>query len=241
MSKTSQSQWNQAVGWYSQIMGETGDELNSQIIRPTLLEMLGDLQGKKILDVGCGSGYLTVELAQTAQAVTGTDFSTKFIELCEEKYAAQTNLDFQVQDVAQALQFSNDSFDLILSKMVLQYVEDISTFARESYRTLKKNGQLLVVVDHPFHRQFYFAQSLAGKTGPNFEGLNDYFSNDPQTKLKTTAAGEKIELTWFPKTISEYILPFIQAGLMLTNMREVKEDKEGTTIPRILFLEFRKN
>ena len=60
------SEWQNAVDWYSQIMGETGDELNKEIIRPILLEMLGQLKGKVLLDVGCGSGYLTFELAQTS-------------------------------------------------------------------------------------------------------------------------------------------------------------------------------
>ena len=51
----------------------------------------------------------------------------------------------------------------------------------------------------------------------------------------------QIPLTWYPKTITEYILPFIHAGLILSDIKEVGEKKEGATIPRILFLVFKKN
>ncbi len=241
MSKNpTHSQWQKAVNWYSQIMGETGDELNRKIIRPTLLEVLGNLKNKTLLDVGCGNGYLTDELAKTAKKVVGIDFSAEFITLCQKKYADQINLGFEVSDVTEKLKFANSSFDIILSKMVLQYVENISTFAQESMRVVKDDGKIIVVVDHPFHRQFYFAQSLVGKMGSGFEGLKDYFSGEPQTKTKNTADSQKIELTWYPKTIEDYVRPFIEAGLRLSDIREIGENKEATVVPRILLLEFGK-
>jgi len=46
--------------------------------------MLGDVGGKEVLDVGCGSGYLTAELANDAMKVIGTDFSANFILICKQ-------------------------------------------------------------------------------------------------------------------------------------------------------------
>lgn len=238
---STRSEWQNAVDWYSQIMGETGDELNREIIRPTLLEMLGKLKGKSLLDVGCGSGYLAFELSQIAKKVIGVDFSADFIDLCQKKYSNQRNLSFKVHDATSKIEFDDRSFDIIVSKMVLQYIEDISIFAQESARVVKNSGKIMVVVDHPFHRQFYFAQSLAGKTGSSFDGLKNYFSRESQTKTKIMTDGKKIPLTWYPKTIADYIQPFIKAKLKLSDIREVGENKEGTTIPRVLFLEFKKN
>jgi ubiquinone/menaquinone biosynthesis C-methylase UbiE len=235
------TQWQKAVGWYSGIMGETGDELNFELIRPTLLEILGDLKDKKLLDCGCGSGYLTHELSLVAETVVGTDFSQNFVDLCKEKYGHQNNLDFQLSDVTQKMRFEDNSFDVVLSKMVLQYVENINVFASESCRIVTKAGKVVIAVDHPFHRQFYYAQSLAGKTGPSFDGLNGYFSREAQTKTKIEKNGNKIDLTWYPKTISDYIEPFIDAGLCLAKIKEIGEVREGITIPRVLFLEFKKH
>src|SRR3989344_7499473 len=119
------SQWNDSADWYNQNMGEEGDELNRTIIRPHALHVLGNLQGKTLLDVGCGSGYLTSELAKAAKKVVGTDFAPDFVKLCQEKYKNQPNLSFQDQDVTKDFVFPSESFDIILCKMVLQYVENI--------------------------------------------------------------------------------------------------------------------
>lgn len=228
-------QWNNSADWYDKNMGEEGDELNRTIIRPNVLRVIGNLQGKNLLDVGCGSGYLTSELAKTAEKVVGTDFAPDFIQLCQEKYKDQQNLIFHVQDVTKEFVFPSESFDLVLCKMVLQYVENIDTFAKESKRVLKIGGKVVVIVDHPFNSQFYYAQSLVGKTNPKYEGLKDYFSEEAQTKLSLWG---KVELTWYPKTISKYILPFTKAGLHLSNIEEYEETREGARIPRILLLEF---
>ena len=59
--QSSYSQWDNAAQWYDQNMGEAGDTLNATIIRPLVLDMLGDLNGKTVLDAGCGSGYLISE------------------------------------------------------------------------------------------------------------------------------------------------------------------------------------
>lgn len=68
------SQWNSSAHWYDQNMGEAGDELNKEIIRPILLKIIGNLEGKHLLDIGCGSGYLTSELAKLAKRVVVQTF-----------------------------------------------------------------------------------------------------------------------------------------------------------------------
>ena len=70
----SKNQWDSAADWYDQNMGEEGDKLNHDIIRPLVLQMIGPLAGKNILDSGCGSGYFSAELAKSASKVVGTDF-----------------------------------------------------------------------------------------------------------------------------------------------------------------------
>ena len=143
-------QWDSAVDWYNQNMGEEGDKLNHGIIRPLVLKMIGPLSGKKILDSGCGSGYFSAELAKNALKVAGTDFSSNFIDLCNKKYKDIPNLSFLQHDVSTIMPFQSSGFDVVLSKMVLQYVKDIHLFAKESFRVLRKGGFLVVIVDHPF-------------------------------------------------------------------------------------------
>lgn len=232
------SQWEGAVDIYNDGMGSEGDKLNSQIIYPALTKLLGPLEGKKILDSGCGSGYFTAKLAAHAREVVGTDFSDKFIMLCKNKYITVSNMTFEQQDVTEKMQFGNGTFDIIISKMVLQYVKDLTMFASESFRVLKSNGHLTVVVDHPFHAQFYFAQKLAGAGTTKYKKLSHYFDRSEQ--LKRSLWG-KADLTWYPKTVSDYITPFLTAGFELHAIEELGEEKKDVLIPRILILDFIRN
>jgi len=211
--------------------------MNKEMIKPVILSMMGDYAKKMILDSGCGSGYFTAELAKKAKKVTGTDFSKKFVDICRKKYGNVKNLDFIQHDVAKKMPFEDASFDVIISKMVLQYVSQITTFAQESFRVLGKNGILIVAVDHPFNTQFYYAQQVAGKPNPRYGVLNDYFSRLEHAKL---SLWNKVMLTWYPKTVGDYIMPFVKAGLSLFDIEELPEVKNGVKIPRILALKFNK-
>jgi len=233
----SYNQWNSSVSWYDQNMGENGDTLNKEIIFPALLEMIGNVTGKKILDSGCGSGYVSAYIAEKAQSVMGTDFANGFVELCKKKYEAKSNLSFQQQDITKPMSFDDASFDVVISKMVLQYVPTISTFTKESFRILKKDGKLIVIVDHPFNTQFYYAQQIVGKPNQKYTELKDYFNKNEQTKLSLWG---KIELTWYPRTVSDYIQAFIKEKFILSEMRELPEVVNGIPVPRILILQFSK-
>lgn len=230
-------QWDIAVDIYNKGMGEGGDELNSQLIRPAIFKLIGDSRDKTILDSGCGSGYFTAELAKTAKAVIGTDFSDKFVALCKEKYSQIQNLSFQQHDVTSSMPFADKTFDFVISKMVLQYVKDIHIFAKESYRVLSPKGHLILAVDHPFNTQFYFAQKLAGSSNPKYQSLSHYFDKAAQTKR---SLWDKAELTWYPKTIGDYLSAFISEGFRLDTIHEIPEEKQNIPIPRILILEFLK-
>jgi ubiquinone/menaquinone biosynthesis C-methylase UbiE len=121
--------------------------------------------------------------------------------------------------------------------MVLQYVPEIATFAAECRRVLAPGGQLLVLVDHPFHAQFLYAQQLAGTPQPKYQGLGPYFEARVVRKLSLWG---KVELTWYPRTVAQYVQAFLDVGLGLAHLRELPSDLDGVTIPRILALHFRK-
>lgn len=226
------SQWDNSASWYDQNMGDMGDTLNSTIIRPLILDMLGNLKGKVLLDIGCGSGYLTAELANNAEKVVGTDFSTNFISICKQKYKDRKNLDFVEHDVTTPFQFDDSSFDTISCKMVLQYVQDIHTFANEAVRLLRDDGELVIVVDHPFRAAYFNA---INEDGP----LTSLFSNEPRTKIGLWG---KTELTWYARTTSDYVRIFSDAGLRLIEIREPLEDVDSSNpLPfSVLALKFMK-
>lgn len=234
---STQKQWNSSSDWYDKNMGEYGDGLNRNVIFPVINHILGEASNKTILDSGCGSGYFTARLAKKAKKVIGTDFAETFIELCKKKYENISNLSFLVHDVTKDMPFSDGMFDFVISKMVLQYVPTLNIFASETKRVLHENGQLIITVDHPFNTQYYYAQAMAGKINPKYPHLKDYFDHSEQTKLSLWG---KVELTWYPKTISDYIQPFLDVGLSLVKIIELPEQNNEAKVPRIFTLVFQK-
>jgi 2-polyprenyl-3-methyl-5-hydroxy-6-metoxy-1,4-benzoquinol methylase len=72
--------WDRVAADWGLQVGEDGDRnriLNSD---PVLWAFAGDVVGRRVLDAGCGTGYLTRQLAQRGAAVVGVDFSERMIE-----------------------------------------------------------------------------------------------------------------------------------------------------------------
>jgi len=229
--------WDASADWYDQNMGEQGDALNREVLRPLVFELLGATSGQRLLDCGCGSGYLTAELSTRCGAVVGTDLSPRFLELCHRRATGRGRLDLVRHDATTGLPFASGSFHAVLSKMVLQYVPEIGGFARESWRVLSPRGRLVVVVDHPFHALYAFAQHRAGRPSPKFPAPRDYFDETAQPKLSLWG---RAELTFYPRTMSAYLDGFHEAGLRLRALRELPDPRDEARVPRILALRFDK-
>ena len=102
--------------------------------------------GENVLDVGCGSGSMsrTMARAQPAASVTGVDIRHKYIEYARQKAAEEelTNISFREADVFQ-LPFANDTFDVIWTKYLFQWLKDIRPAIAELGRVLRPGGRLI--------------------------------------------------------------------------------------------------
>jgi len=105
------------------------------------------LQGpENILDIGCGDGKVTAEIAKAVPngSVLGIDNSRSMIELARKEYSADRylNLKFQLED-AQALPFYNQ-FEIVFSNAVLHWVQDHAPVLDGIYKSLRHEGRILL-------------------------------------------------------------------------------------------------
>src|SRR5437588_7051338 len=91
------------------------DLLNEHLARYNFAARLA--RGKRVLDAGCGAGYGSAELAQTAGRVTAIDIAAEAVEFARAHYAAP-NLSFE-QASCTALPFENGAFDLVVAFEVI--------------------------------------------------------------------------------------------------------------------------
>lgn len=128
------------AAWRESVLGRVTD----QIERHRILERIGSPTGLRVLDVGCGDGILTVELARRGARATGVDTSPGIVGAARER-AKQGGYDatFGVAQ-AGALPFPPGTFDVVIAITVLCFIENAAGALREMSRVLEPGGRLVV-------------------------------------------------------------------------------------------------
>jgi ubiquinone/menaquinone biosynthesis C-methylase UbiE len=114
-----------------------------------IIEMLlTRLERGRVLDAGCGTGTLAMELARHGFQVNGMDLSRKSVQLANEKVNSAALID-QIRIIGgsiTSIPFSSGSFDGVVCGEVLEHVVDDSAAVRELYRILRPDGICVVTV-----------------------------------------------------------------------------------------------
>ncbi|MDW8467432.1 MAG: methyltransferase domain-containing protein [Chloroherpetonaceae bacterium] len=127
------------------------------------------IQGKTVLDIGCGNGYGTAILAKEAREVTGVDYNKATVEANIVRYQDLLNVRF-VQAKVPPLPFETDSVEAITSFQFIEHLHQRREFLKEAFRVLKPKGVLLLTTPNvkrtlarnPFHvHEYTFAEMEA--------------------------------------------------------------------------------
>ena len=118
------------------------------------LKLLGELAGKRVLELGCGGGQCSIAFALRGAQVTGIDFAEGQIAFAR-KLAVEhgVEVDFLQHDVKDLSLFAEASQDIVFSAFALMYLEDRQQVFREVRRVLKPGGVLAFSLDHPLFRK----------------------------------------------------------------------------------------
>jgi ubiquinone/menaquinone biosynthesis C-methylase UbiE len=104
-----------------------------------ILKSLGNIEGKKVLDIGCGLGESSVYFAKKGADVVATDISPGMLKVAQ-KLAAKHNVKLQTKkSYSNQLDFPDESFDIVYVANLLHHV-DIDSTLKEIKRVLKKGG-----------------------------------------------------------------------------------------------------
>ena len=152
-----------------------------------ILPKMGQLEGKRVLELGTGTGGTAALLARRGASVVGIDllpFRLTEAKTRAAEYAVDKSVEFALMD-AMHLAFPDNTFDFIISKSVLVFTEHTQT-AQECYRVLKPGGKAIFIENmrhHPavwFYRKaflkysgklHYFSLGDVETVGTEFEGL----------------------------------------------------------------------
>jgi ubiquinone biosynthesis O-methyltransferase len=126
--------------WRATEIGAITEGIENQLI----LELVGEVSGRKVLDVGCGDGAFALDLARRGAIVTAIDASAAMIDAAKKRAAQQSaNVAFQVA-TAEQMPFAADDFDVVTAITILCFVENASPVFREMARVLRPGGRLVI-------------------------------------------------------------------------------------------------
>ncbi|MFI1765279.1 class I SAM-dependent methyltransferase [Streptomyces sp. NPDC020800] len=137
---------------------------NAHYDRPTVLGLIGDVNGLDILDAGCGPGLYLSELAARGARPVGIDQSADMVRLAGQRLGSLAEV--RQHDLIEPLTWAADeSFDIVLLTLVLHYLPDRVSTLRELARVLRPSGQIVVSTSHPTadwltHGGSYFASGF---------------------------------------------------------------------------------
>ena len=128
--------------------------LNEIVEKPTMLSLLPDLQGNKLLDLGCGTGgHLQLYLAQGANAVVGMDLSANMLKQAQSdlgkcgQFSGRFSL-YQLP-MEKLAELKDRNFDVVTSSFAFHYVQNFPALLSAISDKLKPNGTLVFSQEHP--------------------------------------------------------------------------------------------
>lgn len=194
---------------------------NAHFERPSLQAMLPALEKLQILDLGCGSGvYAEYLLANGASQVTCIDYSEEMVQIVKKK-AELAGLTNKVITYSQDLLLGlpnekNESADLVISPLMIHYLEDLNLLFQDIYRVLKHKGMFLFSTHHPF------ADFKYTKTG-------NYFERElVEQEWKTF--GKPIPVKFYRRSLTDITEVLTKSGFSILRITEGKVSEKAKEI-----------
>jgi ubiquinone/menaquinone biosynthesis C-methylase UbiE len=166
--------WDQAAAHYQQAIAEPRSLVHygPWVPAEAELQLLGDVRGLAILELGCGGGQCAVAFAQQGAQVTGVDVSAAQLHYAQERAAAAgVAVTFVAASAANLVGFADGAWDLVFAVYALPYVTPLEQCLAECWRVLRPGGRLVFSLDHPVRDCFFDAQEQELVLYP----VHDYF------------------------------------------------------------------
>jgi SAM-dependent methyltransferase len=126
--------------WRASELGNITEGLERRLV----LEHIGDVAGRDILEIGCGDGDLAVQLAGLGGHVSAIDVSEQMVAAARQRAAEHhTSVDIRL-GIAQQIPFEDGSFDVVVAVTILCFVRDAIPVFQEIARVLKPGGRLVI-------------------------------------------------------------------------------------------------
>ncbi len=217
MSKNNiREHWNLIASDYQKNKKFSFDDIEYALgyARESELNLLGNVEGKKIVELGCGAAENSITLAKKGGICTGVDMSSEQLKIAKTlALENKVKIELIEGDLEDLTMFDNGIFDIALSIFALDWMQDLKKAFKEAYRILKPNGIFVFSTQHPIY-------NLLGAEDLNLKALkiSESYFEEEVTFIEST----ELDLRVHASKISDIINGLTRIGFNIGKILEPK-------------------
>tara|TARA_R110002050_G_scaffold298901_1_gene463080 strand:+ start:15756 stop:16421 length:666 start_codon:yes stop_codon:yes gene_type:complete len=207
MEKNTIDSWNKnALEWIKVI--DNAEIESRKFTNKAILDVLGNSSAIKILDMGCGEGWLTRTLMGMGKSAVGMDAIPQLLENAKNK-GQGTYFQMSYEEIILENPIPKAPYDAAVFNFCLYQREGLSQLLRQVKKSLSENGYIAIQTLHPF---FLLENDLGYKS----QWINDSWKGLPGNFTEGHS--------WYARTFESWMSVFKKAGLQLHQCQEVNND-----------------
>lgn len=218
------SAWEENAEFWDSYMGDESNDFHRDLVRPSTERLLDVKDGDLVLDIACGNGNFSKQLADNGASVVAFDYSPRMIELAAKRRRNALNkVSFNVCDATDYSALlklrQNKPFDKAVANMAIMDISEIEPLFKAVFEMLKDDGVFVFATHHPCF------------TYPN----KDYFT--ACIDKGEAIPGQPVLQNYYHRTIEEIFNAAFKVGFVIDGFHEVPFKEQR--IPIIMIVRLR--
>jgi len=190
------------------------------------LRILGDVRGKRILEIACGGAQNSIALSKWGAKAFGVDLSRKQI-LYGRKLVRNENAEVSLLVCnIEKLPFKDESFDIVTTAVSLHYAPDLNAVVSEASRVLVKDGYFTFSAAHPLSEG-----KLVKYRGKSAVALRNYFKRRIVRWIDKLPDGSIVKMHSYYRTLQDYFDVLTKKGFAVERYVELERLNENMLHP----------
>jgi len=221
--KNIKENWDEMAQDYDEFTSPAGTYSNA-IEWAHIKRILPTLRGRRVLDIGCGSGRFSYYFKEYCPSeIVGLDISDEMLALARSKAESDARIRFENGSTEDLSQFSDGYFDFVFSSTTMHYVKDLKKAFSEAFRVLSPGGSCILSLIHPLYSATY---PLPGCSDWELRYQDRRMREYLQPWTRFNDKHEKPLCRSYHYTLADYMNTLIESGFTIRGVHEPQPPDE---------------